>query len=616
MFEKIIKYAQEELADNENDKHKKYVSSALTGIFVYIEKRIKEQPELSIDEAITEIHKTIQDVLQSLPYSSIISASNEYYMTKDISTDKLNKIYSEVNQQIKNGEIDLKTVKVSDLEYGYNLDENLKKFIIKKLVFIRTAKEQMIFKHDDIAKQYKVISTLTNKEFNKLLKVVEHPEVVKYMRMVLTQDEQQVLHNMLDKTNKLSRHAIEKECIQQIVQCVNLLNKVGLMEEFTNSNNKMYKDMYIHGLSYSHEEVMKMLSEKELKKLNIEKLILLSSFWTNRVTKKIKDINTAMYLVYHPELIESKENDKGDVLIHIQNEIMKSTELKTKIIHKLLFKLFQDVEEKYKMNDLQLNSHKKEEKEENNIGNGNIEDINNQENIDDNNNNDVKSMLPNYIDIDKELQEIAKKYGKKYKKFFDELFPDSKNSLEEDLDFGLLYENTIYNSYRIKDASMRVILTSLLNNAKKIENYGIIKEDETQNPDKKRILLGVDMKGLNMPFRLHMNKQDVLEIIKGAQNGNTLFPVYNSAEDFNRSEKKPFSTHILVPVPKEKELKLKQICSKLTKQERYGKAIKHLYYLASDTEMPEHMKKHSKKTYIDLEADKNEKVDKNEKNIR
>ena len=260
MFEKIIKYAQEELADNEIDKHKSYVSSALTGIFTYIEKRIKEQPELSIDEAIKEIHKTIQDVLQSLPYSSIISASTEYYMTKNLSIDKLNKVYSEVNKQIKHGEIDLKSENAKKLKYGYNLDENLRKYIIKKLAFIRAAKEHMMYKNDYIAKQYKVISTLTNKEFNKILKVIEHPEEVKYMRMVLTQDEQQVLYNMLDKANKLSRHVIEKECIQQIVQCVNLLDKIGLMEEFTNSNNKMYKDMYINGLSYSYEEGMKLLS--------------------------------------------------------------------------------------------------------------------------------------------------------------------------------------------------------------------------------------------------------------------------------------------------------------------------------------------------------------------
>jgi len=625
MFEKIIKYAQEELADNEIDKHKSYVSSALTGIFTYIEKRIKEQPELSIDEAIQEIHKTIQDVLQSLPYSSIISASTEYYMTKNLSIDKLNKVYSEVNKQIKNGEIDLKSENAKKLKYGYNLDENLRKYIIKKLAFIRAAKEHMMYKNDYIAKQYKVISTLTNKEFNKILKVIEHPEEVKYMRMVLTQDEQQVLYNMLDKANKLSRHVIEKECIQQIVQCVNLLDKIGLMEEFTNSNNKMYKDMYIHGLSYSYEEVMKLLSEKELKKLNIEKLILLSSSWTNRITKKIKDINTAMYLVYHPELIESKESDEGNVLIHVKHEIMQATELKTKVIHKLLFKLFEDIEEKYtengvvvNKNELEKNSDNKEKIEDikneknninkgNNINEENLDNINDEEITDDKKQKDLKTNLQNYIDIDNELQVLTKKYGKKYKKFFDELFPDSKNSLEEDLDFGLLYENTIYNSYRIKDATMKVILISLLNNAKKIENFGIIIEDETQNPDKKYILLGIDMKGLNMPYRSHMNIQDILEILKGAQNGNTLFSVYNSAEDFIKTGKKPFSTHILVPVPKEKELKLKQICSKLTKQDRYGKAIKHLYYIASDTEMPEHMKKHAKKTYIDLEAYKKEK---------
>ena len=99
----------------------------------------------------------------------------------------------------------------------------------------------------------------------------------------------------------------------------------------------------------------------------------------------------------------------------------------------------------------------------------------------------------------------------------------SKNNLEEDVEEGMIFQNISYNLYKIKSDNLQALLIGLLNNENKdINNYGYIEDNPTKKiKDKKFILLGVDIPGMNMPLRLHIQKDIVLDVLNSVQKGKT-----------------------------------------------------------------------------------------------
>lgn len=78
--------------------------------------------------------------------------------------------------------------------------------------------------------------------------------------------------------------------------------------------------------------------------------------------------------------------------------------------------------------------------------------------------------------------------------------------------------------------------------------------------------------------------------------------IYECGKDFMFNEDEFMPAHMYVPVSKEKEKLLKEMVDKVQPRDRYGKTIKHLYYLVSKGNMPEHMQKYKGPSYIDLET--------------
>lgn len=236
---------------------------------------------------------------------------------------------------------------------------------------------------------------------------------------------------------------------------------------------------------------------------------------------------------------------------------------------------------------------------------------------------------------------ICEKYGKEYEEYFDKLlgkgtdsYGESMNGLERDLALSFVAENAVRNSYTLKNFYVQSLLFSLLSNKSKlVENYGYIQENPREDiKNKKVILIGVDLKGFNMPFRLHVDKDMLLYILRETQEGCTKFPIYEGASDFHTPDSRNISAQILVPLSDKEEKRVNDLYESFISKYYYDAnnpmksgnvylpLVMHLNYLTSLGKMPEHLiqdsasaKKKKKKAkfkqrFIELDPDNAEKV--------
>lgn len=139
---------------------------------------------------------------------------------------------------------------------------------------------------------------------------------------------------------------------------------------------------------------------------------------------------------------------------------------------------------------------------------------------------------------------LSKKLRKQYTNFFDAILPECENDLETDLFAPQSIRNNIDLIYGVKGIMLNKILTQIRYNSK-ITNWGYIPEDSSEK-DKRKVLIGIDYPGFNMPLKLHMNKDELIEYLEMIK-GNAVLPVYEGNGDMTYKGKK-LTTKIFMPL--------------------------------------------------------------------
>lgn len=388
---------------------------------------------------------------------------------------------------------------------------------------------------------------------------------------------------------------VKSSCISSIIECVGFLDKFGFLKQYIDLSNKEYFNMGIQDMKYSYNEVLEALSEENFKKLNTESLIMLSSFWLNISSKIVKELNSALYIVVCPELFihsseasgtsENNTDAKITSAFSVSQEDINNLILKMQVIHKMFFNLYSQFD---KARAQQLRQAEVTESPTESFSSAVV------------------------FDIERSAHKIISYYKDEYKRYFQQLFPNSENDLENDFMFSHICENANFNLYRLKNFHIQSLLTCLINNSPSIvENYGYIPEDNKDIRQQRVVLIGVDMKGFNMPLRLHIDKEMLLDVLRDIQDGGTLFPIYQCHKDFKISGNKvSMATHIYVPLSPEKEAILQKNVDGLVRRKTIREpAIRHLHYLTKKAKIPEHLKigkKKFKPVYIDLDPSDDE----------
>lgn len=319
---------------------------------------------------------------------------------------------------------------------------------------------------------------------------------------------------------------LKSSCIASLRYLGKELQNFGLLQEYCQNQNRMFEPSRLGGLAYSEDEVSNFFNGDTLANYDINTLLTLNSFWVNRYSKDLEKMNEA-YIVATSlrlwnKIKEAKSNEKtGNIEVPIdENDLYYALEKASfiDIIHNAITKKV-DIEKDGK--------------------------------IDENNPNKAE------VDIANIFNENYYTYKEEYHKHYQEKLPNAY--YKNDYKAETLYSNDLrvlkQNIYRLKNMSIIAILSSLYS-SNISENWGIILKDKT-NKDPNKILLGVDIKGLNMPLRLHVDKESILEFITESQN-TELLPVYEGIEDFKLQENY-VSTQVLMPMGRKQRTELRKI---------------------------------------------------------
>lgn len=551
-FDYLIKTSQLE-NDAKEETNYIYLNTVLGKLMDYITKRMKKDSSITMSSINNEIEEKIRDYLTAMTVNQVRYRTIEYYLGIYAHTNKLSfeKAYKKIVEDEQAGKIDLLNIDGSDQKYTNNMNKNMETLVTTILSSIRKEKREFE-KLDGIDVVLLEMARRSSRDRNVFLKRTvnsldlnneQKRALIKQLEdgyKLYAKPERETVEEFFKKYTQQAGKILKDECINCIKYNVDLLDEFGLLEHFVKMNNKQYKKIYINDINYSYEEIKEMFQESNLRKLNIEELIFMSTHWTNRVNKVIKDLAKSLYIVNHKELVNKREED-GKIVYSVSKRDMKNVDMKMNVLHKLYFELFEQLEAK---------------------GHG------------------EKTS----IDIMRYIKGIAKKHKEPYKQYFDVLFPESENSLKDDLLITHIFENLRYNSYMIKDYNMQALLISLFT-SNNIENFGYIKEENTK---KKEICFGADVRGFNMTFAQHMSKDTALDFVR-EYNGNTLLPIYKDYTDYDLGQEGLLKAQIFVPLTKGADQAIKRAADTTTPRDRYKKAVLHLNYLRKNGKMPKHL---------------------------
>ena len=140
-------------------------------------------------------------------------------------------------------------------------------------------------------------------------------------------------------------------------------------------------------------------------------------------------------------------------------------------------------------------------------------------------------------------------------------------------------------TYKLKDANLIGILASL-SEARYVKNWGIILEAEDDS--RRKLLLGVDIEGLNMPLRLHIDEDIVYDFIKANQ-GTSLIPIYDGDKDF-MFQGRNIGAQVMLPLDTPRRKAIEEFQKNPIGYTSTKNFISHLAFLANYNNYPEHLK--------------------------
>jgi len=370
----------------------------------------------------------------------------------------------------------------------------------------------------------------------------------------------------------IGQEEIDKELKEQYVNAImiigQLIEEFGTLEEYKKHQINELKRINLERLQDTNG-IDSLFKKENLQKLNLAQLAALYAFWDNRLVKEIEKIYNSYFIMYELDLDDKTTVQNKDAANKLLPQQLETLNVKTALLDILISNIY------YQYRDSHLEGGE--------------------------------------VDIEETLSEISAKFGAEYQKYFSGIggLNVHENNFDKDIVLRLKTENAIRNLYIQKDNGITGLL-NLLYNGDVSENWGIIDE----NPRSKFVLLVADINGLNMPLRLHIEREKVKDFAIKNQ-GNSIIPIYSGITDFNINGR-IISTHILMPLTQNQKELIKQASTNVKDGDYRYKFIKHLEYLADCQKYPEHLqkkkitKKKGKtkikfekiKEYIDLETGK------------
>lgn len=332
---------------------------------------------------------------------------------------------------------------------------------------------------------------------------------------------------------------------KSIAKIINILHTIGVLDRQIDRNNSDRRGMGLGVLCFSATKdsdssrysVEHLRDEEFLKKLPLETLVPLYAFYSNRLTKVTQSISTGLFLC--EKLNDYDVNNKNI-------DMSKATKV---------YSQYKWIERNY-----------------------------------------TAVMNSSNFDVMEYVQEYNQKrnvYQFDFEEFYTDFFENYEKiyALKAEGSADLKRDAQIYvglnsDGYNQKNWALETALLIAMESFEKI-NWGYIPEIEdgknSIERNRKMILLGFDVPGLNMPIRLHMPVEMVKEILKGEKSKVEL-PNYIGDEDFNVYNQN-ISSQIIVPFSPKHRKELKDAVDEMKPQSAYYNFAKHIKNIQYDNNL-------------------------------
>lgn len=575
-FDKVIGFYEKELNKGYNYRaNKKYIKIMIK----FIKEIHEDYPELDASQMHNVVYNEMRRVVISYAkYASCREGIVQSIICKELLSNDgfLEKEYN----KIKDKEFSAQDADFS-LEYDLKDIESLKKSYISSIVANLRMKENSK-KHAIMLERYEKVRNrkdifISNSDRKKM----------ENCRALSVGTELERLKAFIEQDKNIVEDALKEKYINLMVNIGEFFKTFDLLDKYNAVNNIELRRIGLKELNYDVLEsnsdkdaisVMDIFNEEKLRQYSLEELAMLNTFWQNRFAKDTKSINEAIFYITTLNLWD--DVIKGNDINLDDEEKMDAIFLKNKIMEFIGREIMAEGQ----------TAENRVEDDENEIA---------------------------IYDVRSPIEKLNKKVGEKYKEYFDNILPQSKNSFREDIDASIILYSNIENIYYCKDSTLMSLLNTF-NTSKKIKNWGYIKPKE-KNDDKRYVLVGIDYEGFNMPLRVHMRKDDMIDSLNNMF-GNSIIPIYEGEDDFIYRDKL-IKTQILMPLDKKHKVAIRDMAKKVNSSDEKYKFIKHLDFLRKSDNFPEHLKsqevnekgivtKKRKRMYIDISTGQKYEIDK------
>lgn len=538
----IKKINKIKLSMDQNPEEIRYIRRSLENMIIYIQTLKRQNPKCSIYDLKELLYSKIKEAITSMSGPT----RSDMYLYKTI--EYLLKNQDLIFQEIE--ETDRRKYRQSENKiYAYTSDmERNIKVITENILHIILDKSSNEYRR-------KFVENSLNNEESIGLKVKVN-QALKVFYEIYTKE-------------------MKKRYSFKLANTVQMLEKMGFLKNYNDNNNKILDRMGLSVLKYQYESqgnkcgLTDLANPEFVKRFSLEEIIGMTAFYNNRLTKEVIGYNESLYIANKIGIIE---------------EIFETEQYDLKVTDEELRELIAQMTFLTEISKQIIEEHK-------NTSNRYTHDA------------DDKTIL------DMEDNEVRKRaieiYGKDYNELYQNVFLTHLNSdFAEDLNIATILEADQYNLYLTKDFAMESLMVILMNKNKNI-NWGYIPESKNgrnsiQNKER-FVLVGVDMKGYNMPIKLHFERRQ-LETFLTNYTKDTKLPVYEGNEDMEIPWNGFMTTQILMPLDKEQRKQLKRL--ELPKLDYRYRFIEHIKWMMFPNRYPDylcdHQGKKKEKRYVDI----------------
>lgn len=503
----------------------KYARKELEHTVEYIEKLRREHPEYSMEEFNKILCYKTKEAISTM---STPTRSDMYLQkTLEKALKDIDLIYYEIETVDRERFVGSKR---RAHKYTSNMENNIK-VITQDLLEILLDENPIAFR-----KKF-VNNSLTEEEKNKVKEKIKQ---------------------FVEAFCKAHSKEIKNKYSSKLANSVQFLDEMGLLKKYNNQNNNVLDNMSLPMLKCEYESqrnkfgLTDLTNPEFVKRFSLEEIIAMTSFYSNRLEKEILNYNESMYIANKMGIID-EIYEKGECKLEVTDENLRELLAQLSFLMEIGNKVIQESYRKY------------------NVYCGD---------------NKVELDLSN----NKVRRKLIELYGQDYNELYKNLFLKKYDSdFEEDLDIATILELDTLNLYSVKDFAMESLMVILTDKGKNM-NWGYIPENKNgknsiQNKEK-FVLIGIDMKGFNMPIKLHFERER-LEIFLENYTGDAKLPVYEGNDDMEVTWNGFITTQVYMPLTKEQRKDLKKV--EMRKSDYRYRFLEHIKWMMLPNRYPEHL---------------------------